>query len=187
MRVVDMIAAAGGVLTLRAAGRIPPVPVADLEGGVLLREGKALPISLRDALRGEPRHNVYVYPGDQLYIPLATDRFVSVLGQVGAPGIFMHRRGMRLTEALSAAGGITRGGDKTDVRLVRGPLEKPTVYRSSLAAIADGEEHDVALAPGDVVFVQDHPMEDAGEVFGVLAPLLTVGVMVLLVVLAATS
>lgn len=187
MRVVDLIAAAGGILTLSATGRPMPLPVADLEGSVLVRDGRALPISLREALRGEPRHNVYIYPGDQLYVPLATDRFVSVLGQVEAPGAFIHRSGMRLTEALSEAGGVTPGGDKTDVRLVRGPVSNPKVYRSSLRAIADGAQHDVALAPGDVLFVQDHPMEDVGEVLQLLAPLASVGLVVLLILLVASS
>jgi polysaccharide export outer membrane protein len=187
MRVVDIVAAAGGVLTLRAAGRVPPAPVADLEGSVLLRNGRALPISVREALRGEPKHNVYIYPGDQLYVPLATDQLVSVFGQVRAPGVFLHRRGMRLTEALSEAGGITRGGDKTDVRLLRGPVTKPQVYRSNLSAIAEGTEHDVALAPGDVLFVQDHPMEDAGEVLGLLLPIFSVGISALLVTFLVTS
>lgn len=178
MRLVDMVAEAGGVLTVQAVADSPPIAVADMDRSVLVRDGRALPISFREALRGAPGHNVYIHPGDLLYVPLATDRSVSVFGQVAGPRALPHRAGMRLTEALSMAGGITSGGDKTDIRLVRGPAEAPKVYRSSLSAIVDGTQRDVVLAPGDVLFVQDDPAEDAGEVLRLLGPLASLGILV---------
>jgi hypothetical protein len=33
----------------------------------------------------------------------------------------------------------------------------------------------VLLAPGDIIFVTDHPIEDFGEVVQVIAPILSVG------------
>jgi polysaccharide export outer membrane protein len=186
MRVTDLIAAAGGILTVKSASGAPPLEVADLDASVLLRDGKALPISLREALQGKVGHNVYVCPGDQLYIPFATGRTVAVFGQVGRPSMLVHRSGMRLTEALSAAGGINTGGDKGDIRLVRGPVERPKVYQASLRAIAAGDAHDVALAPGDVLFVTDHRLEDVGEVLQLLVPLGAIGLAVLTIALIAS-
>jgi polysaccharide export outer membrane protein len=169
MRVVDVVAAAGGLLTLTPAAGArtstrSPVPVADVESAVLVREGKALPIDFEKALQGQPGHNVLVHPGDRLYVPFAAGQVVSVFGQVGTPTVIAHRSGLRMTEALSAAGGLTAGGDKSDIRLLRGPPEAPKAYQASLRAIADGEQHDVVLAPGDVLFVKDDPVEDIGEV-----------------------
>lgn len=184
MRLVDAVALSGGLLASLPSGRnAVPAPVADLEGAVLLREGKRLPVSLEQALRGAPSHNVYLHPGDQLYVPFATGRSVSVLGQVHASASLPHRTGLRLTQALSEAGGVTDGGDKDDIRLVRGPVDGPSVYRASLSDIAGGRARDVALASGDVVFVTDHAVEDAGEVVRLVAPVVVVGLTVLTVLL----
>jgi polysaccharide export outer membrane protein len=171
MRIADVIAAAGGILMQADAGGMPALEVADLDRAAVVRNGTALPIDMRAALRAKPGHNVYVHPGDLIYIPFATFNTVSVLGQVNAPRMLPHHAGLRLTEALAAAGGLTTGGDKGDIRLVRGPVESPRVFQASLADIADGEENDAALAPGDVVFVQDHLFEDTAEVFDLAAPL----------------
>jgi polysaccharide export outer membrane protein len=169
MRVVDVVAAAGGLLTMTPTAGAKTtmrsaVPVADVESAVLVRDGKALPIDFEKALQGLPGHNVLVHPGDQLYVPFAAGQVVSVFGQVGSPTLVAHRSGLRMTEALSAAGGLTVGGDKSDIRLLRGPPEAPKTYQASLRAVANGEQHDVVLAPGDVLFVQDDPVEDIGEV-----------------------
>jgi polysaccharide export outer membrane protein len=176
MRVVDVVAATGGLLTSLPAPGSAPTTVADLDDAVLVRDGKALPISIRKALSGTPGHNVLVHPGDQLYVPFATDQLVTVLGQVTAPTLLVHRANLRLTEALSAAGGLTIGADKGDIRLVRGAPDAPKVYQSSLSAIATGDEHDVVLAPGDVLFVEDSWLEDFGEVMEILLPFVGVAV-----------
>lgn len=190
MRVVDVVAAAGGLQAVVPAGAKTsgraPVPVADVESAVLVRDGKALPIDFEKALQGQTGHNVLVHPGDQVYVPYAAGQVVSVFGQVASPTVIAHRSGLRMTEALSAAGGLTVGGDKSDIRLLRGPPEAPKAYQASLRAIAKGEQHDVVLAPGDVLFVQDDPIEDIGEVvrlFGTIGAA-AVGVLAVYLILA---
>jgi polysaccharide export outer membrane protein len=172
-RVTDLVAGAGGPITTTTGPN--PVPVADLSAAVLIRKGKVLPVDLAKALRGDPLHNVYVHPGDHLYIPPSIGQNISVLGQVGAPQVFAPRPGMRLTEALALAGGVTVGADKGDIRVIRGTLVQPKVYRADLAALVDGDTHDVMLRPGDIVFVTDHPIEDFNEVMGTIAPALSIG------------
>lgn len=169
-RVADVMAQAGGPVL---PGRGGDYVAADLDGAVVKRGGRPLPIDIRRALRGEPRHNVYVHPGDTIYVPPARGQNVSVLGQVGGSGVFPFREGLRLTELLAQAGGIGVGGDKNDVRIIRGSLAKPSVYRASLAALVRGETHDVLLRAGDIVFVSDHWVEDSAEVIGVISPLLS--------------
>jgi protein involved in polysaccharide export with SLBB domain len=110
-----------------------------------------------------------------------------VIGHVATPTLLVHHNGLRMTEALSAAGGLTRGGDKSDIRLMRGPPEAPKTYRASLRGIVDGHQHDVALAPGDVVFVTDDPIEDFGEIVRVAAPMAVIGLAILAVTLIVTQ
>lgn len=172
-RVTDVIAAAGGPLTSSTDG--VPILLADLTGAVLIRNGHTQPVSIARALEGDPLHNVFMRPGDHLYVPPALGRSVTVLGQVGAPRVFPHQAGLRLSQALGMSGGVTVGADKGDIRVIRGSLESPRVYQASLSDFVDGDVHDVQLQPGDIIFVTDHPIEDIGEVLSVISPALSLG------------
>lgn len=180
-RVADVIASAGGPLVATAEGSTP-ISLADLPGAVVTRGGQVLPIDVSKALAGDPLHNVYVHPGDHIYVPPALGTNISVLGQVGGPRVFPYQAGLRLTQALAIAGGINVGGDKSDIRVIRGTLEKPRVYQASLAAVVDGDSHDVLLRPGDIIFVTDDPLEDIGEVMGIVSPTLALGISTALLV-----
>jgi len=173
-RVTDVIAGAGGPI----AGTTGPNPVlvANLADAVMMRAGKSVPIDMRKALQGDPLHNVYVHPGDHIYVPPSVGANVTMLGQLGAPQVFAFRDGLRLTEALALAGGVTVGADKGDIRVIRGTLREPRIYRASLADLVAGKTHDVLLRPGDIIFVTDHPIEDLGEVMAVVTPVLSLGV-----------
>ena len=76
---------------------------------------------------------------------------MTVLGDVERPRTVPFRPGMRLSEALARAGGPNDDADEADVRVIRGPLSSPAVYRASLEGLVGGEATDVELAPGDTV------------------------------------
>lgn len=183
MRVIDVMAGAGGVLSQTATTAVGTLSVADLEHAVLVRNGHVLPISLKSALAGVSGHNVYMAPGDHVYVPFETGRQVSVFGQVGSPSVVTYRSGLRLTEALSAAGGVTSSGDKDDIRLMRGGPAAPAAFRASLRAIVDGHASDVVLSAGDVVFVEDDPIEDLSELLPIVGAFVGLAATVLTVVI----
>lgn len=170
LRVVDVLALSGGPKMLSFNGDM--FMDADLAAARIVRGGKPLPVSLARAMQGDPRHNVYVYPGDLYWVPSVSGQRVSVLGEVGRPASLRYRRGMRLTEALASAGGATKDADNADVRIIRGPLSRPKVYRASLEDIVDGKTTDVELAPGDVIFVTEHWFASTTDVLQRLTPLL---------------
>lgn len=171
MRVADLIASVGGTADVVEAG--PGTPIADLTSARLVRGGRALPISVARAVSGEPTHNVRVRPGDLLHVPSARSNMVIVLGEVGDPTVLTYREGMRLTEVLARAGGLTERGDRTDVHIVRGPLQEPLVYRASLRSIVNGNSNDVVLAAGDVVYVTEEWTSHVGEVLTRVSSILT--------------
>jgi polysaccharide biosynthesis/export protein len=173
MRLTDLVAAAGGPVNETSGGEV--VVLADLDGGRLVRNGETLPVSVRLALEGDPRHNVRVRPGDYLYMPPIRGRAIIVLGEVTEPKLVAFRPALRLTEVLAIAGGLTPEGDRTDIHVVRGPLRAPRVYGASLRAIVNGNASDVILAPGDIVYVTQEWTANVGEVLARLSPLLTVG------------
>ena len=76
---------------------------------------------------------------------------VSVLGEVTRPGSFPCAPGMRLTDAIIAAGGLTVLAWRNDTRLQRGKA----MYRVPLQNILDGTTPDPVLAADDYILVPD--------------------------------
>ncbi|MBK8171127.1 MAG: SLBB domain-containing protein [Sandaracinaceae bacterium] len=173
-RVADLVAMSGG--SLAPASQDGTVSeVADFASARLYRNGVALPISVARALRGEPRQNVRVHPGDSLFVPY-TRTTVTIVGQVTNPHEISYRAGLRLTQALAGVNGLTRDGDDHDVRVLRGPVGHQEVYIASLQDIVDGDAQDIELAPGDVLYVGQHPMAGLGEFLERIGPLFSAGI-----------
>ncbi len=171
MRVAELLAIAGGPMRNEKDGEISYI--ADLEGARLMRNNQPVPISVQTAMTGDPRHNVLIHPGDQLFIPAGLGSRIAVLGIVGIGGAMVtYRPGIRLTEALALAGGVTINSDFSDVRLVRGPLKKPKVYRYDLWELVSEKRGDVQLYPGDVVFVTEHWAATMQHVLDRMQPIL---------------
>jgi polysaccharide biosynthesis/export protein len=172
VRIADVVALAGGIRVFVANGESQEA--SDLEAARIVRQGHTVPISIKLALVGEPLHNIYVRPGDIIYIPWIMNRQIPVLGDVRSARNVPYRPGIRLTEALAAAGGATRTADTADVRIVRGPLSHAKIYRANLDDLMRGATTDIELAPGDVIFVSEHWFATATEVLNRLTPILAV-------------
>jgi len=170
-RLADVIMLAGGTVTNLVHGQ--QVSGSDLRNARLIREGQQVPVDFEKAMSGDPQHNVYVHGGDQVYIPSERGLTISVMGQINGT-VVQWSPGVRLTEVLAVAGGVQVGGDKADIRIVRGPIDATRVYQTNLSQIVSGDSHDVELYPGDVVYVTDHWIEDVGEVTNLLAPLASI-------------
>jgi len=166
-RLSDVILQAGGTIVNLVNGQM--VSGSDLRTARLSRDGKPVPVDFEKAMSGDPLHNVYMRANDQVSIPSERGLTISIMGQTGGT-VVQWSPGVRLTEVLAMAGGITVGGDKNDIRIVRGPIDSTRVYSTSVRDVIDGDSHDVELYPGDVVFVTDHWIEDFGEVVGIISP-----------------
>ncbi len=172
MRLADLLALAGGPL-VGESERIPTL-LGNLELARLVRDGETIPVSVILARQGDPKHNVRVRAGDQLFIPPVTEQLIMVLGEVGRPQPMPYRQGIRLTEVLARAGGVnTARGDRKDIRIVRGPLREPRVYTTSVKALSSGKSTDVVLAPGDIVYVSRAWYASTSDVLNALSPILS--------------
>jgi polysaccharide export outer membrane protein len=172
MRLADLLALAGGP-ALAQADLIPTL-LGNLDLARLVRGDETVPVSLQLARRGDPRHNVRVQPGDQLFIPPVTDELIMVLGEVGKPQPVAYREGLRLTEVLARAGSVnTARGDRKDIRIIRGPLDEPRVYTTSVKALSAGDSKDILLVPGDIIYVSRAWYASTGDVLNALSPLLS--------------
>jgi polysaccharide export outer membrane protein len=170
-RLADVIMQAGGPIVNLVNGQM--VSGSDLRNARLMREGSQVPVDFEQAMAGSGLHNVYMRAGDQVYIPSERGLTISIMGQANGT-VVQWAPGVRLTEVLAMAGGVHVGGDKNDIRIVRGPIDSTRVYSTSIRDVVDGDSHDVELYPGDVIWVTDHWIEDFGEFTNIIAPLVSI-------------
>jgi len=142
--------------------------VVTLEGEMLLQDAVSAaggidphgdPSAVRIIRNGEPFGAILpedarlrLQPGDEVLVNLRANlAFVSVSGAVKRPGVVAHKPGMKLTEALEAAGGPAVNGNYTAIE-VRSILGKGT-KRYSLLAILEGRQPNPVLSATDAVVV----------------------------------
>jgi polysaccharide biosynthesis/export protein len=106
-RAIELLAQAGG-----------PVNVAAADQAVLIhRDGTKADIDLIAMFAGNPEQNPLVAAGDTLYVPQAP-RFY-IYGEVQRPGMYRLERGMTVSQAISAGGGLTAKGTERSVVVKR--------------------------------------------------------------------
>ncbi len=134
---------------------------ADISGLVLVRDGKSYRLD-QDALYRDGNYvpDIYLKPGDQVYLPFNDRKEVYVVGEVIKPqAINFKTTDMSLTQALGRAGGLDPTTSKASaVYVIRGMKAMPqtpgTVYHLNASSpVAFVLADRFLLQPGDVVFV----------------------------------
>jgi polysaccharide export outer membrane protein len=128
--VMGALAAAGGPVNLVAAD----------EANLLRRDGTHVGIDLVSLFQGDPRQNLTVAAGDTLYVPKAAQFYI--YGEVQHPGVYRLERGMTVSQAISAGGGLTPRGSDRHV----------AVRRRDYKA---GKEREISLDKADLVQADD--------------------------------
>ena len=133
---------------------------ANLSGLVLIRDGQSYPLDLDALNRNHVAQDIYLKPGDRLYLPYNDRQEAYVIGEVVKPmAITFKTSNLTLTQALGRAGGLNGTTAKGKaVYVIRGveDLEKAPAKVFQLdarspAAFALADQFKVK--PGDVVFV----------------------------------
>lgn len=100
------------------------------------------------------RGGYYVKPAIQVTVAQITSRYVTVLGEVGNPGLIPVDRAYRASEMIARVGGIKPTGGETFYLRRQGGAEIPL----TLEQIArGGAEADPIVNPGDKIFVPEAP------------------------------
>jgi polysaccharide export outer membrane protein len=98
--------------------------------------------------------NLLVRPGDVITLLPSETQFVYIGGEVKAPGEKTFRRGLTLTQAIIAAGGVTPKAK--EARLGRDNGEGfLVVTRYKLKDIESGKVQDPVVKPGDRITIHD--------------------------------
>lgn len=170
MSLVEGISLAGG-LTANA----------DLQGAMVVRNGKILPVNFERLLRqGDFAHNVMLRPNDVILVPNVSARRIFVLGAVRDPQVVTAKFDVSLIEAIALAGGLTRDAEQKNILVVRGGLSEPDLIAVDLRDIAEKGDasKNLSLVPGDLVYVPRSTFADVVEFFNrirdIVAPILLI-------------
>ncbi len=148
---LEGISSAGGIVVTPGAASVSS---ADLQSSFVLRDGRMLPVDFERLLeRGDLSQNIYLRPDDFVFVRPANNPTIYVLGAVTSPNILPYSTDLSVAAAVSLAGGTIPFSHNSKVVVVRGGLNRPKVATVDYAGIIKGEARDVALMPGDIVYV----------------------------------
>ena len=140
--------ASAGALTERAGGDLlllRPAPAGEagpvLPGAPGVTEVRR--VNIQELQVGAVSDNSRLINGDTIFVPRAET--IDVLGQVSTPGQYRIEKGMTVLRAISLAGGVTRLGSTSRVKLIRIVDGKKTERSAKL---------DDRLQAGDTLIVQ---------------------------------
>ena len=155
---ISALSEGGGLLTNTESSEVSNPEAADLERAILIRNGDLIPVDFDRLVReGDMSQNVYVKGGDYIFVPSLTTRSFYVLGHVNKPGPVYFERGATLVSAVAAAGGPQTDAIVTKALILRGGTLHPQVAVVNLRDIMKGQEPDLKLEGGDIVWVPRSP------------------------------
>jgi len=125
---------------------------------------------------GDFSQNIWVNPGDCIYLPDNSKNQVWFLGKISRAIPFHKDNTLSLMQAVSEAGGVAAfGTDWNRFRIIRSltPTRGEFIV-VNYQKIVDGEAMDFALQPGDIVFIPNSRLGDWNEALGAIGPSLGV-------------
>jgi polysaccharide export outer membrane protein len=163
------LASAGGLN--KGNFRATTVELADLSHAFIARDGKVLPVDFTRLIRqGDLRYDISLQSGDYIYIPSGLSKEVYILGEVNNAMLFAYREDMPMSRTLAQAEGFTPDADLKRVHIVRGSLYNPTVIMINFEEVLKGNAREVALEPGDIIYVPPTGLTSFARVVDKLVP-----------------
>jgi protein involved in polysaccharide export with SLBB domain len=114
-------------------------------------------------MHGDLSQNVALEPNDYLYFSASSSGQIYVLGAVGLPGPVAYDRNSSALSAIVSRGGFTERAWKGRVLVLRGSLDHPVALTVNIDGALTGTSPNMALLPGDLVYVADRPWIKAEE------------------------
>ncbi len=127
-----------------------------LRGARLNRNNKIMPVDVYDLLlNGNPKQNIWLKPGDTIFIPDNSNQKVFVFGAVKKPGpVPMLQSGLNLAQAIGSAELRDTGYDFKHVRIIRSlSATRGELLVVDFDRILRGEALPMPLMEGDIVYV----------------------------------
>lgn len=129
---------------------------ANLKGVYIVRKDKIIPIDLYALMiEGDLKYNVELKRKDIVYIPNVQEQRVYVLGEVNSSRVVPFARNiLTVAEAIASAGDFKISAKESNIKVIRGGLENPTIITIDFNKITKGDAaENIALHSEDIVFV----------------------------------
>lgn len=129
---------------------------ADLRGARITRGNRILPVDVYDLLvNGNGKENVWLRPGDTVFLPDNRNSQVFIFGAVKKPGpIPMLQGGLNLAQAIGSAELRDTGYDFKHVRIIRSlSATRGELLIVDFDRILRGEAMPFPLMAGDIIYV----------------------------------
>jgi polysaccharide export outer membrane protein len=135
--VVIRPAAGAGLVPLTAGPDVTPVG----EGGLPfdVAGAEVFRISLQELQAGNPERNLLLQAGDTLYVPKASQVYVT--GSVARPGPYRYQEGMTVLQAITLAGGVTERGSTGRIKIVRLQGGRKQEFKAKLTDLVHPEDN----------------------------------------------
>ncbi len=150
-------------------------PAAVLDGAYLSRRGKVYPIDLT-AVFTTPMEDIYMQPGDTLYVPSQSQNLAYVLGEVARPSaVPVSAHGLGVLQAVAQAGGFTIGANDDEIAIIRrhgGEMVLHVVDVEAAMKYGEGNPAALRLLPGDVVWVPPTGLANWNRALALINPTL---------------
>ena len=131
---------------------------ADLHHAYILRHGERIKEDLYGLfIKGKTEEDTLLEANDMIFIPAFEDENIYVIGAVNEPRSIKYREGLKIMEAILAAGGFTEFASKNDTVIFRRDGEKEISIRAKLKdLIKDGDlKQNLILNSGDYIVVEE--------------------------------
>lgn len=159
---IEAVARARGFETGVSRGNL--VETTDFSRSFLGRGGQRLPVDFEKLfLHGDLSQNIALEPGDYLYFPAAPSGSIHVLGEVRAPGAVSFDADTNVLSAIATRGGFTVRAWKKHVLVIRNSSAHPETFKVDAHGALAGLAPNLALQPGDIVYVSNRPWIRAEE------------------------
>ncbi|MEM7698224.1 MAG: SLBB domain-containing protein, partial [Verrucomicrobiota bacterium] len=156
--ILEAVALAQGVQVGSVRGSA--FELADFDRSFIARKGRKLGVDLsRLYYQGDLSQNAFLEPNDYVYIASNIENEIYVLGAVNNPGRFQTPQKLTLLRAIGEAGGFQDKAFRMRVLLIRGSIHNPETLIVNTRGILKGEQPDIDLQNGDIVYINLRPFE----------------------------
>lgn len=143
-RLLDVIAEAGGLTAQAGEIQISRATVG---------EARNIVIKSSEILTDTVRNNPLLVSGDVIFVRPREISQIFVSGEIANEKAIEYVEGMTVYQAIVMAGGLTRFGSKSKVRIKRSAGGKEEIVSVNLSDIEKGKEKDMLLLPNDQIIV----------------------------------
>ncbi|OAA31904.1 hypothetical protein AT15_03510 [Kosmotoga arenicorallina S304] len=120
---------------------------------IVKSDGKRIIVDIEGYPEDTKLTNVFLEPGDSLFVLNGYNSWIKVIGEVNNPGIFKYMDGITLTRVIAEAGGVKETGDPEEIAVITrlGNSTQRKIY--NLNDIFAGKSSDPLLKEGSSVIV----------------------------------